>query len=224
MVKRQTLGELRWPTSEFSTIANAWRKDASNILLGFVWQGYDLLKKEVISEIDVTQVEDEIERSITQYLTPRIRRAMTDFSPFSPFDVEQGVHEYETRMPSPAQPPLYDIAFVLRQNERIMWPMEAKVLKTDGAVGDYIKEVENNFLKCRYAPFSGEGAMLGYLLSGIPAKAFNNISLKGRYNLNDHAGFQKRNHKISYHKRQVQAGKTHPVDFCCHHMVMEFIK
>ncbi len=219
MVKRRTLGKLRWPnTLEFSTVARAWRKDASYILLGFVWQGNDLLKEEVLSEIDVTQAEDEIERSVTQYLTPRIRRAMTGFEPY---DVEQGVYEFETRMPPPAQPPLYDIAFVLRENERVMWPLEAKVLKTDGAIAEFVKEIENNFLTCRYAPFSNEGALLGYLLSGTPNKVFDNINRKTGYKLNDYPGFPNRSHKTSKHYRIVPQGKRYPSGFCCHHMIMK---
>jgi hypothetical protein len=219
LLKRRTLGELRWPnTPEFSTIAKAWRQDASDILIGFIWQGYDLLTKEMFSKIDVSQAEDEIERSITQYLTPSIRKAMTGFEPF---EVEQGVHEFETRMPPPAQPPLYDIAFVLRENKRIMWPMEAKILKTDGAIAEYVKEIENNFLTCRYAPFSNEGAMLGYLLSGNPGKAFDNISRKAGYKLTNHPGFPIRYHKISEHKRRAAPERNCPIDFYCHHMIMK---
>ena len=59
-----------------------------------------------------------------------------------------------------------------------MWPLEAQVLKTDGAVSEYIKEINDNFMTCRYAPFSSEGGMLGYLLSGNPDKAFTNIAKK----------------------------------------------
>jgi hypothetical protein len=128
--RRLTIGEPRWTDeSEFVSVAMQWKEDASNILLGFVWQGYDSLRKDVLSHIDSSQAEDQIERSITQYLTPGIRDAMTGYEPFY---VEQGIYEFETRETSPSQPPLYDIAFVLRQNPRIMWPLEAKTLKSYG--------------------------------------------------------------------------------------------
>ena len=218
MPRKLSIGELRWPVSqEFFSAANQWKKDASAILLSFVWKGYDSLSNDILSKINNTQAEDQVERSITQYLTPRIRDAMTGYEPFY---VEQGVNEFETREPSPAQPPLYDIAFVLRQNERVMWPLEAKVLKTDGSVNEYVQEIRNNFLTCRYAPFSSQGAMLGYLLSGEPSIALTNIAEKTPCPLKKSPAFPKRNHMISKHVRLVPHGKPYPANFLCHHLIM----
>ena len=56
-----------------------------------------------------------------------------------------------------------------------MWPIEAKVLRTDGSVAEYVADLRNEFLTCRYAPFSSEGGMVGYLVSGDPEKALKNI-------------------------------------------------
>jgi hypothetical protein len=216
--RKLSIGELRWPISqEFISIARRWKEDASAILLDFVWKGYDSLGNNVLSRIDCAQAEDQIERSITQYLTPKIRDAMTGYEPFH---VEQGINEFETREPSPAQPPVYDIAFVLRQNERVIWPLEAKVLKTDGSVSKYVKEIRDNFLTCRYAPFSGEGAMLGYLLSGKPMEAFANIAKKTPCSLRENPDFPKRNHMISDHVRSIPRGKPYPANFVCHHLIL----
>lgn len=221
MNRRLTLGELRWPeTPEFSAIAKGWQQNVSSILLGFVWQGYDLLLAEFLSKIDIYKGEVEIERSITQYLTHKIRKCM---SGYEPFDIEQGVYEFETRLPAPAQPPLYDMAFALRENLRIMWPLEAKVLKTDGAIGEYIKEIKDNFLTCRYAPFSNEGAMVGYLLNGSASNVFNNITQKTSYALKHHQDFTKRDHKTSDHNRSVKNGKNYPNNFRCHHLIMSLV-
>jgi len=218
-VGRLTFGELRWPDSaDFVSVAKEWQADATTILLGFVWQGYDSFRKNVLSQIDCSQAEDQLERSITQYLTPEVRDAMTGYEPFH---MEQGVYEFETRELAPSQPPLYDIAFVLRQNPRIMWPLEAKVLKTDGSVGEYVKEINNNFLTCRYAPFSSEAAMLGYLLAGNPTTAFRNIAEKAPCDMSDNVNFIERSHKISIHTRSVPQGKTYPVNFICHHLIMK---
>jgi hypothetical protein len=186
------------------------------ILLGFVWQAYDLLIDEVLSDIDFTQIDDELERSITQYLEQKIHRFMTGDEPF---DVQHGPYEFETRMEAPAQSPQYDIAFFLRQNPRIMWPLEAKVLRTDGAIADYIDAIQNRFLTCRYAPFSSEAGMLGYLLSGEPSKVFNNIETALSCALRDHPAFSNRTHKTSEHQRMVQTGKSYPHDFRCHHLI-----
>jgi len=216
--RKLSIGELRWPVSqEFVSLASQWKEDASTILLGFVWKGYDSLSNDILSKINCTQAEDQIERSITQYLTPKIRDAMTGYEPFH---VEQGINEFETREPSPAQPPVYDIAFVLRQNGRVMWPLEAKVLITDGSVSQYVKEMRNNFLTCRYAPFSSQGAMLGYLLSGKPSSAFANIAEKTPCSLRKSPAFPKRNHMISDHMRSVPHGKAYPAYFVCHHLIL----
>lgn len=222
MERRFSIGELRWPVSrEFVSVAKQWKDNASALLLGFVWKGYDSLINDILSKIDCSQPEDQIERSITQYLTPKIRDAMTGYEPFH---VEQGINEFETRALSPAQPPVYDIAFVLRQNERVMWPLEAKVLKTANSVGEYVKEITNNFLTCRYAPFSSEGAMLGYLLSGNPNDAFAKIAKKTPCTLYKNHSFSKRAHKISDHMRSVPEEKPYPANFCCHHLIMPICK
>ena len=221
MHRRRTIGETRWlETPDFVAIATIWRKDASMILLSFVWQAYDLLLDEVLSDIDFTQIDDELERSMTQYLEQKIHRFMTGDEPF---EVQHGPYEYETRMEAPAQPPQYDIAFILNQNPRIMWPLEAKVLQTDGAIADYVNAIQDNFLTCRYAPFSSEAGMLGYLLSGEPSKMFSNIETKLPCALHDHPVFPNRNHKISEHRRMVQMGKAYPENFRCHHMIFRIL-
>jgi len=136
---------------EFVSLAGRWCSNQSANLLAFVWQGYDLLLAELPAGTDPK----DLERSITQSLELRIRRAM---SGDEPFDIQHGPYERETMMPPPSQPPQYDLAFVLRANERIMWPLEAKVLEADrkGAVRQYIKDVKNEFLTCRYARFQAK--------------------------------------------------------------------
>ena len=218
MHRRLTIGEARWPeTPEFSTVAAALSRNVSTTMLGFVWKGYALLCSDVLCQIDVTLADEQLERSITQYLTPKIRDCMTGYEPFH---IEQGVYENETRVSAFAQPPLYDLAFVLKANPRIMWPLEAKVLRTDGAVGPYAKEISENFLTYRYAPFSGEGAMLGYLLAGDPLIAFENIKIKVPCALEGHPDFASYNHKTSIHERSTPAGKPYPINFRCHHLIM----
>ncbi|OHB28288.1 MAG: hypothetical protein A2X79_05730 [Desulfuromonadaceae bacterium GWB2_53_15] len=218
MHRRLTIGEARWPeTPDFSAVAAHWNKNSSTVMLGFVWKGYDLLGSGVLSKVDVALVDEQLERNITQFLTPKVRDCMTGYEPFQ---VEQGVYEFETRVSASAQPPLYDLAFVLKSNPRIMWPMEAKVLRSDGDVGRYVNEITDNFLTCRYAPFSGEGSMLGYLLAGEPAKVFEKIAIKIPCNLEDHPHFTSRNHKTSDHVRLVPTDKSYPTNFRCHHLII----
>jgi hypothetical protein len=157
---------------EFVSLAGRWCANQSANLLASVWQGYDLLSSEPPSRFD----RRDLERSITQLLELRIRKVM---SGDEPYDVQHSPRERET-MKSRGQPPEYDLAYVLRADERIMWPLEAKVLETDGDVGEYIKDLKNEFLTCRYAPFSSEGAMLAYLLSGKPEIVFGNLAQRFR--------------------------------------------
>ena len=202
------------PPPDFLRLSSAWCEDQSSIMLGLIWLGYDQMQ----SDKPVVDSRD-LERSITQLLEPRIGRALSGDEPFY---VQHGPSERESMQPPPAQPPQYDIAFILRKDERIMWPMEAKVLETSGAVAEYVKAIHEQFMTCRYAPFSGEGAMLGYLLSGTADNAFQNISNKTPCEMKDHPAFSSRSQKLSRHIRNVPSGKVYPSKFCCHHLILEF--
>jgi hypothetical protein len=217
--ENHTVSERRWPnTPEFNSVLRTWKTVGSVILLRLVWTGYDSFYKEVLSQVDFSKNDDDLERNVTQLLEPKIRDSMCGFEPF---DVQHGPYEEETRQPAPAQPPQYDIAFFLRSNPRIMWPLEAKILRTDGNVGNYVNEINDDFLTCRYAPFSNEAAMLGYMITGDYDKAFANISSNGKWALSSHPDFNNRPHKVSSHKRQVPNGKKYPIEFQCHHLLFK---
>jgi hypothetical protein len=98
------------------------------------------------------------------------------------------------------------------------------VLRSDTSVSEYVNEITSNFLTCQYAPFSSEGAMLGYLLQGNPAKAFKNIAISVPCTLLDHLDFIERDHKISDHQRVVPEDKTYPDKFRCHHLLLQLSK
>ena len=139
MTERQTFSERRWPdTPEFNSVIRVWKTAGSVILLGFVWKAYDAFCADVLSEVDCSKEDEDLERDVTQAFEPKIREAMTGYEPFY---VQHGPYEHESRAGAPAQPPEYDIAFVLRSNPRVMWPLEAKVLRTEGRVTEYIDEV-----------------------------------------------------------------------------------
>ncbi|MEH2334237.1 hypothetical protein [Nostoc sp.] len=217
----RTILEQRWKnTDDFVRLAKEWNPDTITILINFVWKGYDLLVEEILSQINCNEAEEQLERSITQSLERRIRRVMTGDELF---DVQHEVYELESSQSAQAQPPQYDIAFILRANERIIWPLEAKVLSSDGAVAKYIKEINENFITCRYAPLSSEGGMLGYLFSGDPSKAFSNIEAKVPCTLSHHPDFPNRDHKTSEHNRIVPSNKQYPAKFRCHHLLLKII-
>lgn len=201
--------------TDFVALAGRWCTNYSANLLSFVWQGYDLLLKELPAGIN----DKDLERSITESLEERIRRVMSGDEPFY---IQHEPCERETMLLPPARPKQYDLAFKLRAQEWIMWPLEAKVLETDGTINDYKNDVNNEFLTCRYAPFSSEGAMLGYLLSGTCENVFRNLEKKIPCTLASHSDFANRPCKMSDHIRQVEAGKPYPARFRCYHLILEF--
>ncbi len=199
---------------DFTFLAREWCRDQSAIILGFVWQAYDQML------IDNPYVDTtDLERSITERLAPRINRAMSGDEPFY---IQHEPKERETRKSHRGQPPEYDLAFVLWIDETVMWPLEAKVIETPVEVSDYADTLRERFIKCKYAPFCSEGAMLGYLLFGSPTDAFNAIASKVACVLTDHPGFPSRPHKCSDHVRILPIGKTYPPTFHCHHLLLEF--
>jgi len=221
VARRGNILQKRYPnTGDFVELAQAWNPDAISILIRLVWEGYDRLVTEFLSQINCDGTEEQLERSITQTLAWRIRRGMTGDEPF---EVQQEVYEFETSKSAQAQPPQYDIAFILIADEKMILPFEAKVLKSDVDVTEYVKEINNNFMTCRYAPFSSEGGMLGYLFSGDSNKAFTNIEIKVPCILDAHPHFPDRDHKTSNHRRVVPSGESYPVDFRCHHLLFKII-
>jgi hypothetical protein len=198
----------------FLSLAASWTRDQADQLLGFVWAAYDQMRA-TMPVLDRRS----LERSITQALEPRIRSSMSGYEPFY---VQHSPFEYETMESPPAQPPTYDIAFVLHAEERVMWPLEAKVLETPKKIRDYERDVREEYLTCRYAPFSGAGAMLGYLLSGSAADALANIEAKLGCMLEPIPAFVGRPHRMSSHRRAVPVGKIYPADFRCYHLILNY--
>jgi hypothetical protein len=186
-------------------------------ILRAVWAGYDLLVSEVLENIDWTVSEEEVERQLTQVLEPRIRRSL---SGFEIYDCQHGTYENETRKPAPAQPPQYDIAFVFRNNPRLIWPLEAKYLRISSGVGAYVKGLRENFLSGRYAPFSGEAAMVAYLGEGTAEEVWAAVARKVPCEILASASASMRPQRYSRHNRALPESRPWNSEFLCHHLVM----
>jgi hypothetical protein len=193
------------------------REAAVKTMLTAVRRGYDTLVAEVLAQISINEADEELERTITQLLAPRIRRHL---SGNEPYDIQHGPYEFATRLPAPVQPPQYDLAFVLHQDPRVMWPLEAKLLRSDGTIASYVRDVQDEFLTGRYAPYTNSGAMLGYLLRGSPEKAFGNIERAMACQLQLHPTFGIRYHRISDHFRNLTQADFVSGPFRCHHLIM----
>jgi hypothetical protein len=181
-----------------------------------VWKAYDKFCADELTQVDCSQEDEDLERNITQLLEPKMHEVMTGYEPFY---VQHGPYEHESSLGGSAQPPQYDIAFILQCNPRVMWPLEAKVLRTSNRVAEYINEIRSNFLTCRYSPFSSEAAMLGYLLGDDSDIAFKNIEEKGGWKLSPHSCFLDREHRTSDHDREVPQGMPYPMRFRLHHLI-----
>ncbi len=215
------IGDVYWngrqqPSIDAAFIAgvSSWLRDSENTMLNHVWLGFDELgrKRPAFDGRD-------LERSITEHLEVCIQDSLSGYEPFT---VQHGTHERETMQPPPAQPPQYDIAFVFRGDFRVIWPVEAKVLETPRTLAAYLSDVNEQFLTCRYAPFSRSGAMLGYLLNGEAVDAFSGISTRLGCELEIPKNFVDRPSRFSTHMRSVPSGKAYPADFRCHHLIMRF--
>lgn len=212
--RSSTLLEARYPNPRvFNALRAKWADALARQTTDLLWRAYDTLVKEVLTQVSQSQADEDLERTLTMLLEPRIHRLMTGSEPFY---VQHGTYEEETRQPPPAQPPMYDIAFILNANPRFIWPAEAKILPTDKAVGNYVTEIRSNFLTCRYSPFSSQAAMLGYLKSGSSGNALNAISKGLRRPLRNEKGLAQ---SFSTHLRKIPAGKNYPKRFRCHHLI-----
>jgi hypothetical protein len=202
-------------------LISIWNRDLINTQLGLVWKAYDSLHTTTWLKVDWTQNYDDLERSLTEDLEQAIR-AYSDS--YSPIDIQHGSFERESRADPPAQPPQYDIAFKLRSDPRLMWPLEAKVLKSDRNTNDnlkdYIETLQERYLTGYYAPFSNGGAMIGYLKSGDAEVIITNISKRLNCTLLQYEQFSSRCHKTSDHQRNVPIDKDYPIEFRCHHLIL----
>lgn len=192
-------------------------------MLQMVWDAFDDVAP-ALSLIDWTQGIDDVERGVTEVLETALQQRWRAAGGFPPFHVKHEAYEYESRSAPPARPPQYDIAFRLNDDERVMWPLEAKAIADDrdtsANLKDYIDTVRDRFLTGYYAPFSNGGAMLAFLRSGDPTTLLTAVAGRLQTTLAPSSDFPSRDHRVSTHVRRIPAGKPYQRDFECHHLVM----
>jgi hypothetical protein len=216
MHRRPTPIQTNYPIpDDFVILAKQWRPDAIDILLGYVWEGFDRLLAEAF---DVNKNNENLEDDITYAAYCRIHDKMP---PSSPYQVVYQPPERERKKPK-GQAPSSDLGFRLRGgNIRSHFTIEAKVIPTERAVSKYVNEIKNNLLIGRYSMFSSEAAMLGYVLSGSLSVAFEAISQSLQSLLYPYPAFKQRHHRYSDHKRRVNNTGILTA-FRCHHLLISF--
>ncbi len=215
---RLTYLERRWPDSPlFQEVATRWCLDQSRLLLDLAWQGYDRMLSQDLSVVPFSMTGEVKEESLNDLLALRIDQCKSGDEPFY---VQHQPPEQTKRKRGRGRSPQPDIGFTLYDYPRTVWPLEGKVLAHDADVDPYMNEIKNNFVTCRYATFSSEGAMLGYLLRGSPERTFAAIADQLQQALMKHPHFLDRPHRISNHHREEVPHPNSPVEFMCHHLLL----
>ena len=219
---RLTYLERRWPdTPPFQQVAHRWCEDQSRLLLGLVWRGYDRLLEHDLSAVPLSSDDEAKEETLNFLLAIRIRQCMSGDEPFCVADQPP---EQTKRKRGKGRSPQPDIGFTLYEYPRTVWPMEGKVMADEKDVGPYLAEIEGNFLTGRYATFSSEGAMLGYLLRGDTGRTFALIGVRLRQVPVQHPHFPDRPHMVSNHRRTKLPQPSSPREFKCHHLLLRIWK
>ena len=215
---RPTYPERRWPDSPpFQRIASRWCQDQSRLLLDLVWQGYDRLLSQDLNKVPFSADDEAKEESLNSLLALRIDQCKNRDAPFY---VHHEPPEQTKRKRGKGKSPQPDIGFMLYNYARTIWPLEAKILAHDKDVGPYLNEINNNFLTGRYATFSSEGAMLGYLLRGDSEQFFALIASRLQQTIKKHPHFPDRPQRISNHQRDDTPHRSSPREFTCHHLLL----
>lgn len=200
----------------FQEIAVQWCEGQSRRLLDLVWRGYDLLLANDLHKVAFNADDEAREESLNFLLALRIDQCKGN----APFYVAHQPPEQTKRKRGKGRSPQPDIGFALYEHPRTVWPMEGKVLMHERDVSAYLTEIETNFVKARYATFSSEGAMLGYLATGDAETLLSNVNIALGNTLRSHTDFADRPHKLSDHARVTLPHANSPADFVCHHLIL----
>lgn len=204
---------------ELLVLAAEWVQDASQVIIDAVWAGYDRLIHDPVERCFFQNMTGELERRITSRLEVAIGRSLTGYEPF---DVQHGTPEWQTRKKGRGRPKEPDIAFVHRGDPRVVWPIEAKVMPPDRPISKYVESVDERYLSCDYAPFCGEGGMVGYALRKDASELLDDVAKSLKCELDVPEQWRERHHRTSTHSRSVPEGKLFTGTVKLHHLMMDF--
>jgi hypothetical protein len=213
---RRTYLDRRWPdTPLFQDVAMEWCADQSRLLLELLWRACDLLL-DGFYEVSLSANDEAKEETLNFLIAGKVNHCMSGDEPFW-FPPQPP--ETARRKRGKGSSPTPDHGFVPYEYPRSIWPIEGKVLKNDGDLKAYVAEINDNFLTGRYAAFSREGAMLGYLLKGDPIRTLGQIGVRLNLPLASHPHFRDRPHRISVHLRTAIT-RNAAEEFQCHHLIL----
>lgn len=209
------MSELRWPMDDESRRqAEDWAVGVSTQVLGWTWRAFDALRANVLNYVDMSQPLEQLERDLTsKHFVEILRLFFAETDGYSSIIPHHEYPENESRPGGSGKPPASDISFVWYENQRVSWPIEAKVVPTPGTLAEYLGDTKK-FVDGIAAPLVGEGAQIAYLLTGKMDNFFYNLSTNLLCPLQALPEFSDRAHRVSSHART-----SHP-DLQLHHMAM----
>lgn len=213
MTRRPTMSELIWPDDD--ELPKRWAEGVTERILDWTWRAFDEFSQKHLATVDLTQPLEQLERDLVRQHFIEIQILFSvETDGYSSLIPHHEWPEMESRSSAPAKPPAYDLAYVCERNRRWAWPIEAKVLPSPGALAEYLKDVNEKFVKGIASPLAGEGGMVGYLLSEDTTTCLTNLEKKLGKQLNIVDAFKERCHRTSKHTR-----KDAP-NLRLHHMIM----
>lgn len=215
-MSRPSLSEIRWPMDDESRRqARDWATDVATQVLDWTWRAFDALNASILGHVDMSQSLDQLERDLTSKHFVEIQRIFAfETEGFSSIIPHHEFPENESAPGGSGRPPASDISFVWYENQRVSWPIEAKVLKTTGTLAAYLGDTAK-FENGTAGPFVGEGAQIAYLLTGTTDDFFLNLSVKLNLPFSQVSQFASRPHRITRHSRIAAAELT------LHHLAMQ---
>jgi hypothetical protein len=177
MTRRAAFREQVWPEDQaFKELALAWTESMSVQILDWVWRAFDALLRGPMAHVDLTKPLEQLERDLTHLHFTEIQRLWArETDGFSTLSPGHEIPEFESRHSAQAKPPAYDLGFVLDANRRIVWPIEAKVVRKASVLSAYLGDVRDKFVAGIAAPFVNQAGMIGYLLTGEAREVFTNL-------------------------------------------------
>ncbi len=222
MTRRAAFREQAWPEDpDFKDVALEWAEAVSERILDWIWRAFDALRTGPITRVDLAKSPEQLERDLTDLHFREVQRLWAgETGGIATLYPDHEIPEYESRKPGPAQPPAYDLGFVLYANPRVIWPVEAKVVQKPSALSTYLNDVRGKFIAGVAAPFVGQAGMIGYLLAGTGREVFSALELQLSQTLKHPSVFASRDHRTTFHARgKSPFGRDLP-DLLLHHLVM----
>lgn len=205
MTRRSTFSELVWPDGDDGDLAINWAAENSSRILNWTWQGFENLFRKHVPKVDFSKPLEQLERDLVRHHFVEIQLIFAqETDGFASIVPQHEWPELESTHSPKAKPPSYDLAFIATANQRWAWPIEAKVLKTPGALAEYLKDVNEKFVAGVASPLVGEGVMIAYLLESDSAPTFfQNLESKLGQTLTAVSGFEGKAHRASQHPRET---------------------